>query len=173
MQTIWGSGLDTDLPGYAELQEVVRQRKVPFRTVSAGDEEKIGDARLAVLHPGPAFDNGKSKAYVGENDRSLVIRMSIGKRVLLFPGDIHVAGERALLLSVPDLACDLVKVPHHGSKTSSSHGLVSALHPAVAVATVGNGNLYRHPSDEVVERYNAVPGGILPHGPARRGPGQA
>ena len=154
VQTIWGSGLDTDLPGYAELQEVVRQRKVPFRTVSAGDEEKIGDARLAVLHPGPAFDNGKSKAYVGENDRSLVIRMSIGKRVLLFPGDIHVAGERALLLSVPDLACDLVKVPHHGSKTSSSHGLVSALHPAVAVATVGNGNLYRHPSDEVVERYN-------------------
>jgi competence protein ComEC len=153
VRKLLGSGLDTDLPGYAEFQEVIRQRKVPFRTVSAGDEEKIGDARLTVLHPGPAFDHGKAKAYAAENDRSLVVRMSIGERVLLFPGDIHAAGERALLLSVPDLACDLVKVPHHGSRTSSTYGLVSALHPAVAVVTVGDGNLYRHPAEEVVERY--------------------
>jgi len=113
----------------------------------------VGDARLAVLHPGPAFDCGKAKAYAAENDRSLVVRMSIGDRVLLFPGDIHAAGERALLQSVPELACDLVKVPHHGSKTSSSGGLVAALRPAVAVVTVGDGNLYRHPSEEVVARY--------------------
>jgi len=153
VREVWGSGLDTSLPGYAEFQEVVRQRKVPFRTVSAGDEAMVGDARLAVLHPGPAFDCGKAKAYAAENDRSLVVRMSIGDRVLLFPGDIHAAGERALLQSVPELACDLVKVPHHGSKTSSSGGLVAALRPAVAVVTVGDGNLYRHPSEEVVARY--------------------
>ena len=153
VREVWGSGLDTALPGYAEFQRPISDRSIPFRTVSAGVEAKIGDARLAVLHPGPNFDQGKAKAYAAENDRSLVVRMSIGERVLLFPGDIHAAGERALLRNVPELACDLVKVPHHGSRTSSSGGLVAALHPAVAVVTVGDGNLYRHPAEEVVARY--------------------
>lgn len=158
---VWGSGLDTSLPGYAEFQEVIRQRKVPFRTVSAGDEAKIGEARLAVLHPGPAFDHRKAKAYAAENDRSLVVRMSIGERVLLFPGDIHAAGERALLRNVPDLACDLVKVPHHGSRTSSTGEFIAAVRPAMAVITVGDGNVYRHPSEEVVERYRSAGSSVV------------
>jgi competence protein ComEC len=153
VRTVWGSGLDTGLPGYAEFSEVVRQRKIPFRTVQAGYETNIGDARLAVLHPGPSFEQRTKKAYAAENDRSLVIKVATGGRVLLFPADIHEAGEQALLRSVPDLACDLVKVPHHGSRTSSSDGFVTAAHPAAAVITVGDGNLYRHPADEVVERY--------------------
>jgi len=79
--------------------------------------------------------------------------MELEGRALLFPGDVHAEGERDLLRNVPDLAADVVKVPHHGSRTSSTPELVAALRPHVAVITVGDRNPYRHPSDEVVARY--------------------
>jgi competence protein ComEC len=150
---MWGSGLDRDLPGYEELRQVIDQKKVPFRTVAAGDHADVAGARLTVLHPGPSFLQRAKKAYAAENDRSLVIRIALEGRVLMFPGDIHQEGEQAILRNGHDLACDLLKVPHHGSKTSSSDDLVAALHPAVAIVTVGGGNPYRHPAEEVVERY--------------------
>ncbi|MHB8843623.1 MAG: DNA internalization-related competence protein ComEC/Rec2 [Nitrospirota bacterium] len=153
VRAMWGSGLDTDLPGYAELQEIIGQKRIAFRTVSAGHHAAVHDAQIAVLHPGPAFRQRSKKAYAAENDRSLVVTVALAGRVLLFPGDIHREGEQALLRNSPKPACDLIKVPHHGSKTSSSEDLVAALHPAVAVFTVGEGNPYRHPAEEVVERY--------------------
>jgi competence protein ComEC len=72
---------------------------------------------------------------------------------LLFAGDIHAEGEKFLLRNVPDLASDLIKVPHHGSKTSSTREFIAAVQPTMAVISVGDGNTYRHPSEEVVDRY--------------------
>jgi competence protein ComEC len=153
VREMWISGLDEELPGYAELRQVIKERRVPVSIVAAGHHAVVDNAQLAVLHPEPSFLQRTKKAYSAENDRSLVIRIALEGRVLLFPGDIHHEGEQALLRNGPDAACDLLKVPHHGSKTSSSADLVAALHPAVAVVTVGEGNLYHHPAGEVVERY--------------------
>lgn len=153
VREVWGSGIDTDLPGYAEFAKVIRQRKIPFRTVAAGDRVRVGEADLAVVHPGPSFRQRAGKAYAAENDRSLVVRMELSGRSFLFTGDIHAAGERELLRNVPDLAADVVKVPHHGSRTSSTEDLVAALRPFAAVITVGDGNPYRHPSEEIVNTY--------------------
>jgi competence protein ComEC len=153
VREVWASGLDTALPGYAEFREMVNRRKVAFREVSAGDSAERGGARLEVLHPGRSFRQRKAKAYAEENDRSLVIKVTLAGRVLLFPGDIHANGERELLKTAPGLTCDVLKVPHHGSRTSSTAGLVETLRPRVAIITVADGNLYRHPSEEVVERY--------------------
>jgi competence protein ComEC len=55
-----------------------------------------------------------------------------------------------------DLRCDLIKVPHHGSKSSSSAPFLSRTRPAIGIVTVGIRNRYRHPSPEVVERYDAA-----------------
>jgi len=74
-------------------------------------------------------------------------------RVLLFTGDIGKEAEQDILRTTPDLRADLIKVPHHGSKSSSSDAFVAATHPGIAVMTVGKGNRYRHPSDEVISRY--------------------
>jgi competence protein ComEC len=156
VREVWGSGLDTDLPGYADFQEVIRQRSIPFRKVSAGDRARVGEADLFVLHPGAAFRQRTRKAYAAENDRSLVVRLELAGKRLLFAGDIHAEGERELQRNVSDLAVDLVKVPHHGSRTSSTGALVAALRPAAAVITVGDGNPYRHPAEEVVERYQEI-----------------
>jgi len=156
VRAVWGSGRDTGLPGYEEFREVIRQRGIPFQEVTAGYRSSVGSAALQVLHPAPGFRQKERKAYTAENDRSLVVRMELEGRVLLFPGDLHAEGERELLRNVPDLAADLVKAPHHGSRTSSTRELVEALRPQAAVVTVGERNLYRHPSDEVVARYKEV-----------------
>jgi competence protein ComEC len=153
VREVWGSGLDTDLPGYADLQEIIRQRRIPFRKVSEGDHMRIGEVYIAVLHPGATVRQRTKKAYAAENDRSLVVRLELAGRTLLFAGDIHAEGERELQRNVPDLAVDLVKVPHHGSRTSSSRDLVAAFRPAVAVITVGDGNPYHHPSRSTETRY--------------------
>jgi competence protein ComEC len=156
VREVWGSGLDTDLPGYADLQEIIRQRRIPFRKVSAGDRMRVGEADITVLHPGASFRQRMKRTYAAENDRSLVVRLELAGRTLLFAGDIHAEGERELLRNVPDLAVDLVKVPHHGSRTSSSGDLVAAFRPSVAVITVGDGNPYRHPSTETETRYREI-----------------
>jgi competence protein ComEC len=161
VREVWGSGLDTSLPGYAEFQRLINDRGIPFRTVSAGDSAHIGNARLDVLHPRPSFTQRTKKPYAAENDRSLVIRMTTQGGTLLFAGDIHGSGETFLLRNVPDLACDLLKVPHHGSRTSSTKAFIAAVRPAMAVITVGDGNFYRHPSEEVLERYRSAGSSVV------------
>jgi len=153
VREVWTSGLDRELPGYGSIEEIIRQKRIPFRKVAAGDRARVGEAGLSVLHPGASFRQRTRKAYAAENDRSLVVRLDLDGKTLLFAGDIHAEGERELLRNAPDLAADLVKVPHHGSRTSSSVGLVAALHPRIAVITVGEGNPYRHPSEEIEARY--------------------
>jgi competence protein ComEC len=153
VREVWSSGLDTSLPGYEGFQRLINDRAIPFKTVSAGHGARIGNAQLDVLHPRPAFPQKANRPYAAENDRSLVIRLKAQGSSLLFAGDIHGSGETALLRNTPDLAVDLVKVPHHGSRTSSTREFIAAVRPEVAVITVGGGNVYRHPSEEVVERY--------------------
>lgn len=106
---------------------------------------------LQVLHPlagfaGPAADP--------VNDESLVVRFGYGARTFLFPGDVEAAGEAALLGSAP--RADVLKVPHHGSRTSSSAALLAAVAPRMAVASCGASNRYGHPHAEVLARYRGV-----------------
>jgi len=153
VREVWSSGLDRSLPGYGEFQRPLIERGIPHRAVSAGDHGQIGNAHLEVLHPRPSFLQRTKTPFATENDRSLVIRMKTLGTTVLFPGDIHGSGESSLLRNVPDLASDLVKVPHHGSKTSSTSEFIAAVRPTMAVIDVGGGNIYRHPSKEIVERY--------------------
>jgi competence protein ComEC len=82
----------------------------------------------------------------GANDASLVVRMSYGERSALFTGDIEVRGEASLLQEhAPRLNSDLLKVPHHGSDTSSSRALLDAVSPSFAIISSGVRNRFDHP----------------------------
>jgi competence protein ComEC len=151
---LWTTGLDAGLEGYGELLTVAAERKVPHRTVDAGERRERGGLRLEALHPDrtvPSRRNGR--AYASENDRSLVVRVRCGGRSFLFPGDLHRDGERELLARSPDLAADVLKVPHHGSRSSTGPALLNAVAPRVAVVSAGAGNPYHHPSKEVLARF--------------------
>jgi len=153
---VWESERDTDLPGYKEFRQIIAEKNIPRRTVSAEEQPAaIGEAELFVLHPAGTFISRDRQAYAAENSRSLVIKMVFDNRVSLFPGDIGSDAEQELAEKAPGIKCDLLKVPHHGSKSSSSELFISATRPHLAMMTVGRGNRYRHPSPEVLERYAA------------------
>ena len=104
---------------------------------------------VAVLHPPP--DLGTPSI----NDSSLVLRVHSGRVGLLLTGDIEAAAEQRLLADPARLPSVVLKVPHHGSRTSSAPGFVSAVAPVVAVMSVGADNRYRLPTPEIERRYRA------------------
>jgi len=99
--------------------------------------------------------NGERGAVRGSrNNSSLVLRLAWGATSVLFTGDIEAAAERELLASTNvTMRSAVLKVPHHGSRTSSGLGLLAAVDPEVAVISVGAGNRYGFPAMEVRRRY--------------------
>jgi competence protein ComEC len=89
------------------------------------------------------------------NDNSLVLELRYAGRTILFSGDVEVEGEDALVEAGLGPA-DIVKVPHHGSRTSSTAGFVAATHPALAVISCGVANAFGFPSPGVIERWRAA-----------------
>lgn len=156
VRELWWSGRDGSLEGFEDLRREAEAHGTLLRPVAAGHRATIGDLSLDVLHPPAGAWQTKGRAYAGENDRSLVLRLAAGPATFLFPGDLHEDGEGSLVGRYGDLRADVLKVPHHGSRTSSSSRFISAVRPALAVIPVGEGNPYRHPSDAVVERYAAA-----------------
>ena len=102
--------------------------------------QSFGGASVTVLAPcpGPVPDTGA-------NDNSFVIRIAYGTRAVLLVGDAEHAEEAALLARGVDLRADVLKVGHHGSRTSSSPGFVAAVAPQVAVVSSGVRNRFGHP----------------------------
>jgi len=105
-----------------------------------------------------------------ENDASLVLRVSYGATAFLMTGDVEREGEAALLAGHrAALRADVVKMPHHGSATSSSPAFVAAAAPRFAIATAGRENRFGFPAPEVVARWRAAGATVLrtDEGPAR------
>jgi competence protein ComEC len=127
--------------------------------VVAGSSFDIGDVvrvsrrtTIEVLSP-PVVTAGR--AHESDNDGSLVLLVTIGERRILVTADIEKPAEQWLVASGQALAADVLLVPHHGSKSSSTVTFVEAVDPVVAVISVG-GNAYGHPAEEVVARYSEV-----------------
>jgi len=97
-------------------------------------------------------------ATVGEsrNDGARVLRVEFGLASVLLASDVEAAGEQALLASGAPLAATVLKVPHHGSRTSSSPALLNAVRPSLAIISVGARNAYRHPDPAVLGRLAAA-----------------
>lgn len=106
---------------------------------------------IEVLHP------GSSDQPSDDNSSSLVLRVEVGGRSLLLPGDIGGAAERTLVAREgAALRCDLLKVPHHGSASSSGAALLGATRPRWAVVSAGVRNPFGHPADAVLRRLAAT-----------------
>jgi competence protein ComEC len=161
VRAVWWSGQDGTAEGFEGLRRLAQERSVPLRAVSAGDRLSIDDADIEVLHPSPATAVSSRRVYAAENDRSLVLRLRAEGTTFLFPGDLHREAEAALVRSGRSLRADVIKAPHHGSRTSSSEAFVGAVQPKAAVISVGAGNPYRQPADEVVTRYQAAGAEVL------------
>jgi competence protein ComEC len=147
----WTSGTGSEGASYGQLREAVRDAGARDRLCnSASAPLTIGG--VAVRCVGPLA----SSAELKENNSSSVLRISYGPTAFLFPGDVEAKGERELIASGADLRATILKTPHHGSHTSSSAAFVTAVHPELAVISLGYHNRFHFPADEVLERYRAA-----------------
>ena len=108
-----------------------------------------------VLHPTPDFVDADGNAPFGPNNGSVVFSLQHGAVRVLFTGDVEQETDPAILAWGARLPACLLKVAHHGSRTSSQPLFVEAVAPAVAVMSLGEGNKFKHPAPEVVARYTA------------------
>lgn len=124
---------------------VSEQKGIPVRFAKRGDKWTSGEHVFAVLAPEKGGNGSK-------NDQSIVIYSEIGGLRWLFTGDLEEDGEKKLLARYPSLKVDVLKVGHHGSKTSTSEPFLEAYKPRVALISAGENNRFGHPHNEVVER---------------------
>ncbi|HVG37771.1 MAG TPA: ComEC/Rec2 family competence protein, partial [Pyrinomonadaceae bacterium] len=132
---------------YQRFAASLDDARVPRSVIGAGDRLRFGDVTIDVLWPPPGAE---PNAEWG-NDESIVLRINYGARCFLLTGDVERKAEAQLVGA--DLRCDVVKVAHHGSKTSSTPEFVRAGRPSVAVISVGRVSPFNHPSPEVVARW--------------------
>ena len=119
----------------------------------AGQSWEWDGVRFQVLHPRPADYAPAARVRVKPNTLSCVLRVSNGRSSVLLTGDIEQAQEAALLRQPDALRADVLLVPHHGSKTSSSAAFIAAVAPRFALVQSGYRNRYGHPAAPVLARY--------------------
>ena len=138
-------------PEYARLSATAQESGVPVYLIGRGAQLNFGAVNADVLWPPP---DASAEATSG-NDDSIVLRLRFLERTILLTGDIESHAEAELLRTQDDLRCDVIKVAHHGSKTSSTDGFVRAAHPQFAVISVGRTSPFGHPAESVVTRWQA------------------
>src|SRR6185369_5639883 len=134
---------------FEQFRNAVERRNVPFSILNAGEHFDIDGVGIDVLWPPPAQD----LPVTSGNDDSIVLRLVYGSISILLAGDIERNAEDSLVASGVNLKADVLKVPHHGSRTSSTEAFVDAVNPGYAVISVGERSRFGHPHVSVVERY--------------------
>lgn len=137
------------MPEDEDLIRLILEKQVDFKILKAGDSLDLDkNIRLLNIWPGDG-----ELAQLGDNNMSMCSYLKIHGTSLLFSGDIEEEAEKKISDSIGDLNLDILKVPHHGSKTSSTQVFISKVDPKNAVVSVGRNNMFNHPSEEVIERY--------------------
>ena len=150
-----------DDPELNELLEALKKRETPFSVIGRGDKLNIGGVDMEILYP--EFDD--PLRAVSDNNHSVVLLLTYGDRRFLFTGDIERAAEEKLVAAkIEQLHADVVKVAHHGSKTSSIDEFVSAVRPEISIVSVGKHSMFGHPSREVIERWRSIGSNIYQTG---------
>jgi competence protein ComEC len=138
---LWRSSGDDEGGFHARLAELAGRRRIPFRVLSTGDSLEVGGARLAVLHSG-----GPMRKTDGVNNQSVVALFERDGRSALLTGDIGAPAEGALLEAGAVPRADVLKVAHHGSRTSTRPAFLDAAAPRVALLSCGRRNRFGHPA---------------------------
>ncbi len=148
------SDVYSDTQTYKSLLEAVAEKKIPSYFVRAGmklDLDQVNKESFTVLFPDRDTHDWET------NSASVVGRLDIGDRSALFTGDSPIAIERYLVQKDPKvLDVDILKLGHHGSKTSSSVEFLKATSPSLALISAGVNNSYGHPHKEVLDRLQTL-----------------
>jgi competence protein ComEC len=149
---------DSPLGPMDDLVSRLADRGTPIRWVTAGDTlPPLGRLECVVQHPCRDFEK-RWGAQLGEelNDRSIVLKATYGNAEFLLAGDIERAAEHWLVVDSRAMECTVLKVPHHGSDTSSSLEFLHLVSPAIAVISCGPRRRFNLPKPEILARYDSL-----------------
>ena len=123
------------------LTQIYRQN-IPIKLIKEGEKWRVGDDQFYILSP-----TGNEQST---NERSIVLYASIYDIRFIFTGDLEEEGERRIIKDYPKLPVDVLKVGHHGSKTSTSAEFLEHIRSKVAIISAGENNRYGHPHEDIV-----------------------
>ena len=135
-----------------EIQSELNKKKVPLRTVFAGDVLTLpGPVTITVLSPGKPVQTSGSRDDMSVNEESLVFRLSYGSFSMIFCADAGFEAEQQMLNGGQVLKSTVLKVGHHGSRFSTSENFIERVHPRLALISAGAGNRFGLPSVRTVD----------------------
>lgn len=137
---------DIDTTVYTNMLYAMEENDVEEIRVTEPFNLEIGNTTLEILAP--------VAKYTDANNNSIVFKIAYGEKTFLFTGDIEKEAERDILNAGTDVAADVLKVAHHGSKTSSTVDFLTEVNPELAIVHVGADNKYGCPSADVLGRLN-------------------
>jgi competence protein ComEC len=141
-------GAEPDSAPWRAVREAAARNGVKIVSMQSPRRFQFGGAEVQVLAPMPGY----VPAGAATNDDSLVLRLSYGRRSFLLTGDVERPIERWMLEENEIQHADVLKTPHHGSRTSSTAPFLDAVSPAFAVISLGFENSYGFPNREVLDR---------------------
>lgn len=149
----WESAFVTTSPGYRAALDAVREVGARWERVRPGATWRLDGVDFTVLAP----DSVWTAAQHDANETSVVVRVDFGAHRMLLTGDAEGEEEQWLLdhYSAEELRADVLKVGHHGSRTSSTRPFLDAVSPRIGIASLATGNRYGHPSVETLESFLA------------------
>ena len=156
VENILWTGIIRDTAEYQEWKKLIKEEKAEIKIAQAGQKiiysgshtkEKRG--YMEILHP---LENLEGQEIKDSNNTSVIAKLIFGQNSFLFTGDAYQSIERELVDRELDIDSDVLKVGHHGSKTSSAEDFIEKVSPAIAVIQCGKNNSYGHPTEEVLRR---------------------
>lgn len=142
---------DCDYSGktWTNILETIEKKNIEVIFSEVGQTLDIGEAKMKILAPSDNMLAGKET-----NDYSIVAKVTYGETSFMFTGDAESDSEAEIIkaFSKSDLKCNVLKVGHHGSSTSSSQAFLNAVNPEIALISCGKGNDYGHPHKETMQK---------------------
>lgn len=138
----------TNTQTYADVLDAMEEKNLTATVPARGQTFQLGNATISVV-AAQQSDN--------LNNTSIVLKADYGDTAFLFMGDAEAEVENAILSAGTDVQCDVLKVGHHGSSTSTSSAFLAAVSPDAAVISCGAGNSYGHPNAETLKKLTGIP----------------
>ncbi len=150
VKVIIETGIECEKPECLAWKELKEKEKAAVVLVKLGDSISLDEnTEIFILHP---FENLSGKKVSKTNNTSVVTKLIYGNYSVLLTADIEKQIEEKLVLAGIDIDADYLKIPHHGSKTSTTEEFLDKISPLMAFISLGRDNSYGHPHEEVISR---------------------